>query len=211
MGAPPKCRLLPSVRAARASSDPVAHSAPRPRPRPAACAWCEEPPERGARAPRGALARRGSGQARGGVASVRCRGAGRRGGGGAPGTDSAAAGRGGQEDLLTPHLLGERGRAEGQVRLEGGAGPALHPRVRHQVRPPPREAGGGDRPRAAQDDTAAHRSDAPLGAAGRQYLPDGQRASRCTDRPQLHVHRADAGAAQAVSGHTRRHSARRVA
>ena len=47
MGAPPKCRLLPSVRAARASSDPVAHSAPRPRPRPAACAWCEEPPERG--------------------------------------------------------------------------------------------------------------------------------------------------------------------
>ena len=47
MGAPPKCRLLPSVRAARASSDPVAHRAPRPRPRPAACAWCEEPPERG--------------------------------------------------------------------------------------------------------------------------------------------------------------------
>ena len=210
MGAPPKCRLLPSVRAARASSDPVAHSAPRPRP--AACAWCEEPPERGlphcddrttwprsvvprtglgppvdgavcaqarlhaqcarrlcqctrnaravhahftrsadalstkphtsgvtrrpcawhtahpapppcpptprrparaagARAPRGSLARRGSGQARGGVASVRCRGAGRRGGGGAPGADAAAAGRGGQEDLLTPHLLGERGAA----------------------------------------------------------------------------------------------------
>ena len=47
MGAPPKCRLLPSVRAARASSDPVAHCAPRPQPRPAACAWCEEPPERG--------------------------------------------------------------------------------------------------------------------------------------------------------------------
>ena len=45
MGAPPKCRLLPSVRAARASSDPVAHRAPQPRP--AACAWCEEPPERG--------------------------------------------------------------------------------------------------------------------------------------------------------------------
>ena len=89
------------------------------------CAWhtahpapppCPPTPRRparaaGARAPRGSLARRGSGQARGGVASVRCRGAGRRGGGGAPGANAAAAGRGGQEDLLTPHLLGERGAA----------------------------------------------------------------------------------------------------